>query len=84
MASYPSTEKDIGQLIEVYNNTQEELDLYDYEIVITISRDSNLEVSLGEEKFKGGFYLANEPGQRVLKSGEIAVLWVVFDQTQQG
>ena len=84
VAACPSTEMDFGQLIEVYNNTSADLDLYDYEIAITISRDTNLEVALGQEKLRGGFYLANEPGKYILKSGELAVLRIVFDEAQKG
>ena len=84
VAAYPSSNRDFGQLVEVYNNTDADLDLYDYEIAITTSRDSHLDVSLGAQKLRGGFYLSSEQGERVLKSGEIAVLWIVFDEAQKG
>ena len=83
VTAYPSAEHDFGQLIEVFNNTEAELDLFDYEIAVTGSRDANLETALGDEKLKGGFYLANEQGKCILQPGELAVLWVVFDETQK-
>lgn len=84
VAAYPSNNQDFGQLVEVYNNTDADLDLYDYEIAITTSRDNNLDVSLGEQKLRGGFYLSSEQGKRILKSGEIAVLWIIFEESQKG
>lgn len=82
VAAYPSVEKDFGQLVEIYNNTNGELDLFDYEFGITTSRSEDLTVQLGADKCKGVFYASTEQGSVVLQPGELAVLWLVTNAEQ--
>ena len=82
VAAMPGISEDFGQLVEIYNNTKSELDLYDYEFDVTTSRDANLTVQMGASKFKGGFYATMSKGEIILKSGELAVLWLVIDPAQ--
>lgn len=83
VAAKPSTDQDFGQLAEIYNNTDADMDLYDYEFGITVSRSADLTVQMNSSNFKGGFYAATQHGQVVLKSGELAVIWIVFDASQK-
>lgn len=83
VAAMPSPTQDFGQLVEIYNNTDADLDLYDYEFDLTTSRHNSLETQMSADKFRGGFYATNERGKIVLKSGELAVIWIVFEASQR-
>lgn len=71
-----------GQLIEIYNNTDGVLDLNDYELMIASGRATNKQFVEGEQ-FKGLIKPVLEGGKITLSSGELAVIWVVFNDAQK-
>ena len=75
--------RDVGELVEVYNNTDSNQDLYHYEMIFTTRRHRESNLFMTPDKFRGGFYFVNEPGRFVLKSGEVAVLWLITDESQK-
>ncbi len=81
VAAYPNEAKDFGSLIEIYNNNDVEIDLYDYKIDISKSRAADK--MMLTDNLKGGFYLSGAKNQIKLKAGEIAVLRVVTKAEQK-
>ncbi len=71
-----------GQLIEIYNNTDGVLDLNDYELMITSGRSTQKQFVEGGQ-FKGLIKPVSESGKVLLSSGELAVIWLVYNDAQK-
>lgn len=71
-----------GQLIEIYNNTDNTLDLNDYEIMFASGRDTKKQFVEGGQ-FKGLIKPVSESGKVTLDSGELAVIWLVYNDAQK-
>lgn len=71
-----------GQLVEIYNNTDGEIDLYNYEMMITSGR-SVKKIFKESEQFGGLIKITNKQNEAKLASGELAVIWIVYNDASK-